>query len=83
MDINQVSGTSPLAPKPSGKKSVKPSDDQFSQALDKALEAQKSESAEQMEEERLKLIQKRIQAGYYDRPDIIEATAEKIIHKGK
>ena len=83
MDINQVSGIGPLAPKPSGKKSVKPSDEQFGKTLDKALEAQKSEAAAQMEEERLKLIQKRIQAGYYDRPDIIEATAEKIINKGK
>jgi len=83
MDINQVSGIGPLAPKPSSKKSKKPPDAQFDEALKKAIESQKSEETDQQEAERLKLIQKRIQAGYYDRPDIIDTTADKILKKGK
>ena len=84
MNINKVPGIGPLAPKPSSSSVSKASKADFGKALDKAMqneEAKKSEKA--TEAEKLKLIQNRIQAGYYDRPDIIDAAADKLLDKGK
>jgi len=85
MNIDKVPGIGPLAPKSSGKKAVKPPDGRFDDALKKASAADKSApaSAEAKEAERLRMVNARIQAGYYDRPDILDATAEKLLNKGK
>lgn len=87
MNIEKVPGIGPLAPKSSGRKAVKPTDGNFSDALKKAstsdAPAPADQSAEAKEAERLRLVNARIQAGYYDRPDILDATAEKLLNKGK
>lgn len=84
MNIKQVPGIGPLAPKPSSNSISKASKAEFDKVLDQAMKAEKAEkSGEADNAEKLKLIQNRIQAGYYDRPDIVETTADKLLDKGK
>ncbi len=87
MNIDKVPGIGPLAPRPSRSKSQKTIDGQFDNALRKALRSDTLSSikndAELKNEERLELIRRRIQTGYYDRPDVISVLAEKLINKGE
>lgn len=85
MDINKASGIGPLAPKPIGQTHKTGSTANFDEALNQALKSGKidktGENADSLDPERLKIVQSRVRSGFYDRPDILDSTAEKLLNK--
>ena len=88
MNIEKVPSFGRFAPKPKSKASSELSDAQFNQTLKKALGAEEAspESSLQPDEidpDKLRLIRSRINSGYYNRSEVIDSTAEKILNKGE
>ena len=85
MDIKKVSGIGPLAPKPNGHNLKTGSAANFDDALNQALKSGKidksGETADTIDPERLKIIRNRIRNLFYDRPDILDSTADKLLNK--
>ena len=88
MNIEKVPGFNRLAPKPKSAASSKPSDAQFNETLKKALGTEEvspkaSMQPDEMDPEKMRLIRSRIDSGFYNRSEIIDSAAEKILNKGE
>ena len=88
MDIEKIPGANRFTPTPKPDASSKPSEVQFDATLKSMIESIKasekpSPTADEMDPEKLKLIRDRISSGFYNRPEVIERTAERILSKGR
>ena len=86
MKISKVPGSGRLAPKPVPPGKDKAAEGVFGSALKKAMKTSgtaKTASPEGIDPEKLRVIRERIESGFYESPEILSQTAEKIIYKGK
>jgi hypothetical protein len=86
MNIEKTHRSNGLAPKPIPKSVNKKTPASFSESLKKAMPPDKSRAnltSAANEAEKIKLIKQRIDKGFYDRPENLDAIAEKLIPKGK